>query len=49
MQELMEKSALIIIDYDDAIKNGYAELLKGVEDSSELLNDNFVEVEDDYE
>lgn len=24
MQELMEKSALVIIDYDDAIKNGYA-------------------------
>lgn len=24
MQELMEKSALVIIDYDDAMKNGYA-------------------------
>lgn len=31
MQELMEKSALVIIDYDDAIKNGYAELIKGIE------------------
>lgn len=26
MQELMEKSALVIIDFEDAIKNGYAEL-----------------------
>lgn len=26
MQELMERSALVIIDYDDAIKHGYAEL-----------------------
>ena len=26
MQELMEKSALVIIDYDDAIANGYVEL-----------------------
>lgn len=32
MQELMEKSALVIIDYNDAIKNGYMELLKGIED-----------------
>ena len=35
MQELMEKSALVIIDYDDAIKNGYAELIKGIEEISE--------------
>ena len=26
MQELMERSALVIIDYDDAIKNGYVRL-----------------------
>lgn len=26
VQELMEKSALVIIDYDDAIKNGYTKL-----------------------
>lgn len=26
MQELMEQSALVIIDFDDAIKNGFAEL-----------------------
>ena len=31
MQELMEKSALVIIDYNDAIKNGYAELIEGIE------------------
>lgn len=28
MQNLMEKSALVIIDYEDAIKNGYARLSK---------------------
>lgn len=28
MQELMEKSALVIIDYDDAIANGYVKLNK---------------------
>ena len=28
MQELMEKSALVIIDYDDAVKNGYARTSK---------------------
>lgn len=32
MQELMEKSALVIIDFDDAIKNGFAELSKNIED-----------------
>ena len=35
MQELMEKSALVIIDYDDAIKNGYAELIEGIESVTE--------------
>lgn len=32
MQELMEKSALVIIDFDDAIKNGYAQLKKDIDD-----------------
>jgi len=31
MQELMEKSALVIIDYDNAIANGYVELTKTIE------------------
>lgn len=31
MQELMEQSALIIIDYDDAIKNGYMHLKSEIE------------------
>lgn len=30
MQALMEKSALVIIDYDDAIMNGYVELSKSI-------------------
>ena len=41
MQELMEKSALVIIDFDDAIKNGYAELKKEI--------DNMEDEEDYYE
>lgn len=32
MQQLMEDSALVIIDYDDAIRNGYAQLAKGIEE-----------------
>lgn len=35
MQNLMEKSALVIIDYDDAIKNGYARLSKRIKEMSE--------------
>lgn len=35
MQELMEESALVIIDYDDAIKNGYTELSKDIEEMKE--------------
>ena len=31
IQELMEKSALVIIDFDDAIKNGYIELKKDID------------------
>ena len=30
MQELMEKSALVIIDFNDAIRNGYAQLKKDI-------------------
>lgn len=32
MQELMEDSALVIIDFDDAIANGYAKLNKAISD-----------------
>lgn len=40
MQELMEKSALVIIDFDDAIKNGFAELSNDIEEmKDEALND----------
>ena len=35
MQELMEKSALVIIDYEDAIKNGYTRLSKRIKELSE--------------
>lgn len=35
MQNLMEKSALVIIDYDNAIKNGYARLTKRIKELSE--------------
>lgn len=31
MQRLMEQSALVIIDFDDAIKNGYVKLSSAVE------------------
>lgn len=31
MQELMEKSALVIIDYDDAIMNGYTQLSERIQ------------------
>ena len=31
MQNLMEKSALVIIDFDDAIKNGYVKLSKTID------------------
>jgi len=36
MQDLMERSALVIIDYDDAIKNGYVQLSSSLE---EILGD----------
>ncbi len=35
MQELMEKSALVIIDYKDAIKNGYAHISNEINEMSE--------------
>lgn len=31
VQDLMEKSALVIIDFDDAIKNGYVKLSEGLQ------------------
>ena len=43
MQELMEKSALVIIDYDDAIKNGYTELKKEID----LIAED--EIEEEYD
>ena len=36
VQELMEQSALVIIDYDDALKNGYVGLSKALE---EIVNE----------
>jgi len=41
MQELMEQSALVIIDFEDAIKNGYTQLLdrfKKIEEKDILYN-----------
>lgn len=35
MQKLMEESALVIIDFDDAIKNGYAELKADIDEMKE--------------
>ena len=32
MQELMEESALVIVDFDDAIANGYVQLSKRIQD-----------------
>ena len=39
MQLLMEKSALVLIDYDDAIKNGYVKLSRKLEMLMEGEND----------
>ena len=36
MQELMEKSALVIIDFEDAIANGYVKLSNTVEKVRQL-------------
>ena len=41
MQELMEESALVIIDFEDAIRNGYTQLLdrfKAIEEKDILFN-----------
>jgi hypothetical protein len=35
MQELMERSALIIIDYEDAVMNGYVNLSKDLQEMSD--------------
>lgn len=37
MQELMERSALVIIDYDNAVRNGYVQLSSSLES---ILEDN---------
>lgn len=39
VQELMEESALVIIDFDDAIKNGYVELSKQLNEMYEEDSD----------
>lgn len=35
MQELMEKSALVIIDYDNAIENGYARFSRRIDEMTD--------------
>lgn len=39
MQELMERSALVIIDYDDAIRNGYVKLSSAIDELKEERDD----------
>lgn len=39
MQELMENSALVIIDFDDAVRNGYVELKEAIDLMCEDDND----------
>lgn len=39
MQELMEKSALVIIDVDDAIANGYIRLSKRIREIIDIRTD----------
>lgn len=39
MQELMEESALVIIDVDDAIANGYVRLSKRIKDIVDIRKD----------
>ena len=39
VQELMEASALVIIDFDDALKNGYIKLDKNIKDLIDLNED----------
>ena len=39
MQNLMEKSALVIIDFNDAIMNGYVELSKEISQIVRAAND----------
>jgi hypothetical protein len=45
MQGLMEKSALVIIDINDAIANGYVKLSKSIED---IMNKTGRKAGDDY-
>ena len=39
VQELMEQSGLVIIDFKDAIKNGFVELVESLKQLAEGLND----------
>lgn len=39
IQELMEQSGLVIIDFNDAIKNGFVELVESLKQLEEELND----------
>ena len=43
MQDLMEKSALVIIDFDDAIKNGYVKLSTTLDGLMEDEGDDYAE------
>lgn len=43
VQELMEESALVIIDTENAIRNGYMELIKGIDTLIEQESDNYDE------
>lgn len=46
IQELMEASALVIIDYEDAIKNGYVKLTKNIE---KIMNESGISTKKDSE
>ena len=43
MQELMEKSALVIIDINDAIANGYVKLSKNIE---KIMNESGIKADE---
>lgn len=45
MQELMEQSALVIIDFNDAIANGYVKLSKNIE---KIMRETGRQVKEDY-
>ena len=47
VQELMEQSALVIIDFDDAIKNGFVKFTNDIKDM--FLHDKGPDEEDNNE